>query len=133
MEVHMSLRRLIPALTLTVVAGCAHIPGKAAGKVPVTVDVKNDFADGIGYSIYLVTLPQDRRRLGDVAPRKTKTFSFKPSGYTLQYQLVATAPLKRTISSAVFTLVDERTIGIGWDLDSNLLELLEAEESDAKK
>jgi hypothetical protein len=135
-EYVMTLRKFIPALSLTLSTACAHLPASQSKQSmqskqsEISVEVRNDFTDGIGYSIYLVTLPADRRRLGDVAPKRSKTFSFKPNTYTLQYQLVATAPLKRTITSPVFILGDERTVGIDWDLDSNMLDLMETDEDD---
>jgi hypothetical protein len=129
----MLVRAITLGLTLAASAvGCAHF-GKGSSEArkagDVAIEVNNDFKMGSPYSVYLVKLPANRKYLGDVPPGQRKTFVFHPDSYSTQYRLIATAPLQPTIRSVDFTVIDDNTVEIDWNLYLNSVDFMESTET----
>lgn len=116
-----SLRAAALAAAIGLV-GCASLRGRTEGPtVPITLEVQNNLALPTDLTVYAVTQSGTRTLLGDVPPASTKSFTFKPVSFSEPYRLLATRPLRRGISSQVFTVGSDMTGKIIWTLSPNIV------------
>ena len=103
-------------------AGCASLRGRTEGPtVPVAVEVQNNLPLPTDLTVYAVTRSGARTLLGDVPPASTRSFTFKPLSFSEPYRLLATRPLRRAITSQVFTVGSDMTGRVIWTLSPNIV------------
>lgn len=119
------VRCLLVLCTLLLVPACSAMRGGGGETIAVTVN--NDLLPSTAVTVWMVPETGARRQLGTMAPGAEQTFSFRPSGATGRYRLVAEHVGGGTTSSGLVVLTGLRSIH--WDLSSPAIRMGETRNS----